>query len=152
MAQRFDKFEPAFVPQHPAEHYMRELGITRELAQIMVEEIASSSYYRNRIYQVAVSYTENRAMAHLSIKRLDKAPIRDWRDLQRIKNELVGPECEGVELYPAESRLVDMANQYHLWVFTDPEYKIPFGFDGRWVSDVPLGKSVQRPFEEPPGP
>jgi hypothetical protein len=37
--------------------------------------------------------------------------VHDWRDLQRIKNQLVGPECEAVELYPAESRKVDTANQ-----------------------------------------
>lgn len=54
----------------------------------------------------------------LSIKRIDREPIHDWRDLQRIKSELCGPEAEGVELYPAESRVVDTANQYHLWVFT----------------------------------
>src|SRR5438105_2948014 len=52
----------------------------------------------------------------LSIKRRDKQPLRSWRDLQRIKNEICGRECEGVELFPAESRLVDSANQYHLAV------------------------------------
>lgn len=63
---------------------------------------------------------------HLSIKRQDREPIHDWRDLQRIKTELCGAEAEGVEIYPAESRVVDMANQYHLWVFT--KLKLPWGF------------------------
>jgi len=53
-------------------------------------------------------------MLHLSIKRLDKHPVRDWRHFQRIKNELIGEENEAVELYPAQSRLVDTTNQYHL--------------------------------------
>lgn len=89
-------------------------------------------------------------MVHLSIKRRDKQPCRDWRDFQRIKNELVGPEAEGVEIYPAESRLVDLAAQFHLWVFTTG--KLPFGFDeGRLVSDADTGDgAVQRPFEAPP--
>lgn len=39
---------------------------------------------------------------HLSIKRLSKGVVHDWRELQRIKNELTHPECEAVELYPAE--------------------------------------------------
>ena len=74
-----------------------------------------------------------KAVKHLSIKRKDKEPVHDWRDLQRIKNELCGTECEGMELYPAESRLIDQANQYHLFVF-EAGFKIPFGFDiGRCV-------------------
>jgi hypothetical protein len=72
----------------------------------------------------------------LSIKRLDKEPIHDWRDLQQIKNELVDPEIEMWECYPKESQLVDTANQYHLWGFATTTKIIPFGFtDGRKVID-----------------
>lgn len=70
------------------------------------------------------------------------------RELPAIKNELVGPENEGVELYPAESRLMDSANQYHLWVLTDPEKRFPFGFTSRVVTEEAFGKSVQRKFEK----
>jgi hypothetical protein len=88
-------------------------------------------------------------MAHLSIKRIDKAPIRNWRDLQRIKNELCGPECDAVEIFPRESQLVDTANQFHLWVFAT--YEFPFGFkDGRLIADIKMGNSVQEPFEDRP--
>lgn len=85
---------------------------------------------------------------HLSVKRLDKEVMHDWRDLQRIKNELVGPEAEGVELYPADSRLVDTANQYHLWCFED--FRFPFGFDDRLVAEETIAGSKQRPFEVKP--
>jgi len=87
----------------------------------------------------------------LSIKRRDRRVIRDWRDLQRIKNELVGREVEAVELFPAESRLVDTANQFHLWAFTSG-WKAPFGFEERLVLDDSrtenpmLRKARQRPF------
>ena len=81
---------------------------------------------------------------HLSIKRRDRLEIRDWREFQRIKNELVGPECEAIEVFPAESRLVDTANQYHLWVFP---FKLPIGFNRRVVSDASYKGSVQRPWE-----
>lgn len=85
---------------------------------------------------------------YLSIKHRDKSPIHDWRDLQRIKNELLGPEVEACELYPAESRLVDTSNQYHLWCLPEGQH-FSFGFHGRCVVDGhgSLG-SVQRPFEE----
>lgn len=46
-------------------------------------------------------------------------------DAQRIKNELLGDEYEACELYPAESRLVDGANQFHLWAING---QFPFGF------------------------
>ena len=61
---------------------------------------------------------------HLSI-RSDR---RDWRAFQQIKNELVGPEHEGVELFPAESRRVDLGEEHHLWVSSDERFRFPFGF------------------------
>jgi len=54
------------------------------------------------------------------------------RDLQQIKNQLMGPACEGGELLLAESRLVDTSHQYHLWVIEEARYRLPFGFEG-WV-------------------
>lgn len=86
-------------------------------------------------------------MIHLSIRRQDRQPCRDWRDFQRIKNQLAGPEWEAVEVYPAESRLVDMANQYHLWCF---QFSLGIGYDeGRLIgnqaqADLLSPGSVQR--------
>lgn len=72
-------------------------------------------------------------MYHLSIRTRENTPARDWRDFQRIKNQLAGPEYEGVEIYPAESRKVDTANQYHLWCFP---FTMGFGLgDERMVTD-----------------
>jgi hypothetical protein len=82
---------------------------------------------------------------HLSIKTLDRQARHDWRDMQRIKNELCGPEFEGVEVFPAESRLVDTANQYHLFVFKS--LKLPFGFTDRLVAEGSWENSKQRPFD-----
>lgn len=86
---------------------------------------------------------------HLSIKRNDKEPVHDWRDLQAIKTQLLGPEAEAVELYPAESRVVDLANQYHLWCIEGMKW--PFGFnDGRQVGTPEMAESIgakQRPYE-----
>lgn len=65
---------------------------------------------------------------HLSIKRNDRQPVTDWRDKQAIKNQLVGPECEAVELFPAQTRLVDCANEFHLWCCPDPTWRFPLGF------------------------
>ena len=106
-------------------------------------EMFDCDTYQNDIYSVMVfrnkqadwqvhekSWKGN--MTYLSIKRLDKKSIHDWRDLQEIKNELVGKNYEAVEIYPNENRLVDTANQYHLFVFP-VDYKIPFGWQVRTI-------------------
>ncbi|HTB46261.1 MAG TPA: hypothetical protein VK741_21750 [Acetobacteraceae bacterium] len=106
---------------------------------------AGSRMFVNSRYQVVVS--EEGSNVHLSIKRLDQAPIHDWRDLQRIKDELLGVECEAIELYPADSRLVDTANQYHLWGVRDPHFRFPFGIEERMVLDDQSGPTQQRARE-----
>lgn len=71
----------------------------------------------------------------LSIRRNDRRAVHDWRHLQRIKSEIAGPEREAVELYPAESRLVDTSNQYHLWV-APGGVRFPFGYTERLLVDT----------------
>ena len=70
----------------------------------------------------------------LSIKRVDKEPIRDWPTLQRIKNTILpdGDKRYAIEIFPPESRLVDTANQYWLWVFP-VDFDIGIGFMSRAV-------------------
>lgn len=82
--------------------------------------------WMNDLYQCVVRHKAN-GMTHLSIKRHDRAAVRDWRHLQAIKNDVCGEEREGVELFPAESRLVDTANEYHIWVLPLGE-RFEFGY------------------------
>lgn len=114
-------------------------------------------FWLNRVYQVAVRDhdpgEEWPAMVHLSIKRLDRQrPGQErFRDFQRIKNELVGPECEALELYPAESRLVDSADQFHLFAVKEPGVRFPFGFSSRLVTDLDgVGGITQSAFQADP--
>ena len=100
---------------------------------IDTKEVWINSRYQVFVYRVQFKGIPH-PMVHLSIKRHSRGTIHDWRDLQRIKQELCGSSCEAVELYPAAIREVDMANQYHLWVLP-PGIGFPFGFtDGRLVS------------------
>jgi hypothetical protein len=66
-------------------------------------------------------------MVHLSIKTLDRSPVRNWRHLQQMKNEVCGEGWTGVEFFPPEHLLVDTANQYHLFCFP-PEVNFGFAF------------------------
>ena len=102
--------------------------------------------WENHRYQVILRRSETGPFGpyvHLTIRSADGSARHDWRDFQRIKNELVGEEAEGVELYPAESRLVDTANHYHLWVF--PQYRFPLGMQAREVSGRAPGVSQRAP-------
>lgn len=105
---------------------------------------------RYQVVSLPISFEEQGGprMLYLSVKRRDRSAVHDWRDLQRIKNQLAGEEAEAVELYPAESRLRDEANQYHLWCLMPPGARFPFGFDeGRQVREAPgEGHSRQRPW------
>lgn len=93
---------------------------------------------------------EQGELVHLSIKRNDRNSMHDWRDLQRIKNEILGPNEEAMELYPDERRLVDTANQYHLWCFKG--MAAPFGYKSQRcvMEDVGNTGGKQRPFEKKP--
>lgn len=111
--------------------------------------------WKNDQYQVHVIRWEGRGPAgcdvvQLSIKRLDQQWPRDWRHFQAIKDQLMGPEYEAVELYPARSRLVDTANQFHLWCIDDPAYRWPIGYTEGHLSGASGGGAVQRPLSAPP--
>ncbi len=150
-------FHRAYVdPERFTEAYWLSQGFSAEDAAMTAKHLRAETVYRNNGYQVPVSpvfAVEGWPdMIHLSIRRLDRRAIRDWRDMQQIKNMIVGPEHEGVELYPADSRLADSANQYHIWVLADPDARFPFGFMDRLVTGQDeLAKRIgvtQRPLRQ----
>lgn len=154
-AEEWTPFLPAKLPPVTAEELARRTGFSVEKIQACLDDQGEERVFLNNLYQVNITpckdSPEGMPLLHVSIKRRDKEAVHDWRHFQRIKNELVGPECEAVELFPAESRLVDGANQYHLWAIATPGIRFPIGFDsGRMVGNVgPIG-GKQRPggYEE----
>lgn len=125
-----------------------ELGFTEQDAQAAFDDRENAEQWMNDVYVVFVDRDPEGVVVRLSIRRQDRKPLRDWRDMQRIKNQLAGPEVEAVEVFPAQSRLVDTANQFWLWCLP-PGERLPFGFEERFVTDdheaTPFG-AVQRPF------
>jgi hypothetical protein len=107
-----------------------------------VQRMLSCPIYQNDLYTVQAA--SHPPFIHLSIRRNDWGLCQDWRDFQRIKNELVGVENEAVEIFPAESHLVDTSNTYHLWVHSDPSFRFPFGLPHRMVTADPIGPERQR--------
>lgn len=62
---------------------------------------------------------------HAAIRNTGGTDI-PWREKQRIKNEIFGPERVAVEVFPAVTELVDEANLYHIWIMP-PGGRLPFG-------------------------
>lgn len=124
--------------RHAAQAWARAHGIPYAAAKQALVKLAADEVWVNSRYQVNIDrdpphgFGSEFAVVHLSIKRHDKLPLHDWRDLQRIKNELCGPDQEALELYPKESRVVDTANQYHLWVMPEG-FTVPVGWGERKV-------------------
>lgn len=152
-------FERAEYPEEffKVERVMARFKCDREAAQFQIERMRKQRTYLNDLYQVDVTDVPAQpdinwpAMLGISIKRRDKEPIHDWRQLQEIKNAIIGPGHEAVELYPAESRKVDTANQYYLFALKDPTLRFPFGFTHREIATPEEAAEVgakQRPFEE----
>lgn len=145
-AERAESIMYAVIPWTPFEKATLHPDVAKE---------GFDQCWKNSRYTVLVRHTadENGELVHLSVKRNDKNPMHDWRDMQRIKNEIIGPEEEAMELYPAESRLIDTANQYHLWAYTGKT--APFGYHAERivmeeVGNVCGGTGKQRPFEQKP--
>ena len=79
-----------------------------------------NDHYSVQLYTVP---TEMGLVLHLIVRaQLGGEP--PWRDMQRIKNELVAPEAYAVQVYPARGDVVDQADVYHLWVLPR---ELPFG-------------------------
>ncbi len=118
--------------------------MSRQQARLGLIKDGMAEVWLNSIYQVAVYRgAEADDLVHidelkgrctwLSIKRRDKRPVNNWQDMQTMKNRLVGKECDAFQIFPAESRMVNTANQYHLIVLPEGQ-GLPFGWGKRAVS------------------
>lgn len=145
-----------WVQMRPGELSPEEVEFARRVAGEAGQSYSPpDEIWVNPEYQCFVTYLDRRGKAgllSLSVKRTDKRPAHDWRELQAIKNEVAGWEREAVEIYPAEARLVDEADQTWLWVMP-AGMAVQLGFPVRTV-DTPIsratrassGKGSQRPW------
>jgi hypothetical protein len=124
-----------------------------------IAEIANAELWKNNLYVVTVTRHALGFVTELSIRRVDRTHITDWRHKQRIKNEIAGEEVEAMELYPAMSRLMDTANQAYLWATPCPptwstptrpprsgRCNVPYPPTGR--NDHTGGEKHDRPFAD----
>ncbi len=84
--------------------------------------------YTNNHHRVSVTRldTEWGEVLHLWIERHDERPGHDWPTLQRIKDEIAGPDRVAIEVYPKADDVIDDHNIYHLYVLPE-DFQLPFG-------------------------
>jgi hypothetical protein len=95
-----------------------------------VQSSCTAKVYENDVYHVEV--VPRGPYLHLRIRRHDGGACENWREFQQIKNEIVGAECEAVELFPARSQQHSPVNEHCLWVYADSRARFPLGFQLRW--------------------
>lgn len=132
-AETLTRFEPAEMDIPTVKEAMAAGNLSEDEARRRIAWMKSQKVFVNNLYQVNIEPLPG-DMAHLIIRRIDRQPIHNWSHFQQIKNALLGEECEAVEIYPPESRLVDAKHHYHLWGFTRPGRTLGIGFKKRQVA------------------
>lgn len=127
-SEKMTPFERAEMDIPTLEEAMTAGNLSAQEAQQQIDWMKSQAVYINNLYQVNIEFMPEEG-AHLMIRRIDRQPIHNWGHFQQIKNELLGKECEAIEIYPKVSRLVDDKNHYHLFGYRTPNFKFPFGID-----------------------
>lgn len=78
--------------------------------------------HRNKVFSVLDRQAEA-GVRHLSVSSLS-GQCPTWPEMQRIKDELAGPEATAIEVYPPRDQVVDGADMFHIWVLPG---RLPFG-------------------------
>lgn len=115
----------------------------KDAEKLYEEMFGGCQFWTNDMYQVNVQKGSNKhywfhfdadninQYVYLSIKRRDKEAAFDLEHFQEIKDVLVGKNFMGIELYPNQKRVLDTANQYHMFVFPENFFPVQFTEDLR---------------------
>ena len=95
----------------------KRLVLDRASALLKIEQSEERArYWEDDTYMVkSFPLAGPHYFCQLLIRRKDMKPIHNYMDMQAIKNQVVSPAWEAVELYPNEDRFIDTSNTYHLW-------------------------------------
>lgn len=115
------EFSPAVLPAYAFNYHsymargLSKAQAKRAAAKARAERVVLSSVYQVNINEVLAPPPFGKGL-WFSCKRRDKEPIVDRSVLSQILWAL-RPDSWAVELFPKSARVVDTANQYHLYVF-----------------------------------
>jgi len=93
----------------------------------MTHPVWMTRCYQNGHYIVMINdncETTKGTAIKAMVQKVNNMPlVNHWSEMQKIKNEIFGPETVAIEYYPAQSELTDMANIY--WMFIYPSDVLP---------------------------
>jgi hypothetical protein len=127
-------------------HPLMRMEEWKKRGPTMPDEVWFNDTYNvtvRRFHKDPVFSSRSGGMVQIGICSFDGTARHDWRDFQAIKNQLAGEECEALELYPAESRLLDPSNYYTLWCFPGVR-RLNIGQPERKVRDADAAWAPQR--------
>lgn len=147
-----ERIEAPGISEQEVDLLVKAHGCGRDEAVRLLSPENAAEHWQNSTFLV-LKYSLGSGWFKLRIERRDGEPIaREWRLFQDIKNQLLGPECEALELYLAESRKVDAANMYHLYGVEDPGARFNVGMvpEGGGSRRIDLrGQSRAARYNEP---
>ena len=128
-----------------------------DISDERIDDLMNDETWGNDRYTVNVHLldSDRDGFVELAVHNHNRTPHVPWRHLQQIKDEVMGADREAVQLFPADDRLVDTANEY--WLYVYPTGKAPMrkrgvklGMDhGRNVSyEAPEGFGRSRQTSE----
>lgn len=93
-------------------------GAWQNVTNLCDPSLDADNAWRNRVYRAITRelYIPGiGSIGILQVWRYDNKPILGWNDLQRIKNDLMGLERTGFEVFPADSALINNGKRT-LWI------------------------------------
>jgi hypothetical protein len=90
----------------------------------MPEQVWQSSRYMAQLWDAAnPAYPDLKRLSVCRVRVDVRGRLQDgltWDELQAVKSELGYGEWYGVEVYPPDSQVVNLANFRHLWLLPAP--------------------------------
>ena len=87
-----------------------------EARRLLHSQRVRCQQYEDDDHEVTVAPINTSKMVQVVVRRKDGEKIEDhWQTLQRIKNDVLGANWFGYEVYPSQVYVIDTANAYHLW-------------------------------------
>ena len=97
----------------------------------MPGELSGEDWYGGEVSWIGISQLEG--WFRLRVWSRQSGFRAQWAEVQRIKNELVGPEHEGVEVFGDRANPVRNDGRVEVWVRGTSGERFPFGYEKRWV-------------------
>ena len=104
--------------------------IPRQFWPAGLDDPKRTRVWRSQRFLVQEFVEPRPVVVRLSVNRTTLDGLRwkegiSWDELQEIKNSCGYADADAVEIFPAQSDIVNVANMRHLWVMLE---KLPFGW------------------------